>query len=131
MKLSYVLMANGFVGFGFGSALLWAPTLVLLAFDIQASPAEKVLMQLVGAALLAYSIVTVAGGTADDDSPMQKVAALARLVSEGIGAFVLLLGLIGGHGNTIIWVLLALYLAFTVGYIIWGIPILRKKSEEG
>lgn len=130
MKLSYLMMVNGVVGFIFGSLLLWVPSLAFTLLDVDASGAGKPILQLLGAAVLAYAIATLAGGSDEDRPQIQKLMALTRLISEGIGAFVLLLAVLGGGANAMLWVLLALYLAFTLGYIVWGIPLLRRSGDE-
>lgn len=129
MKLGYVMVADGFVGFAFGSALLWFPTFPLLLLDVETNAVGRLLVQLLGAALLGYAVATVAGGMEEDASLFQRVMAAVRLISESLSVVVLLLAVLRDSGNAVVWVLLVLYLVFGVGYWVLGLPVLRKKAE--
>jgi hypothetical protein len=128
MKLGTWMMINGLFGFALGGALIWFTPIVLGLLAAELNDAGQLLVRVLGAGLLAYGVATAAAGSADEGGQAQKVVATGRLVSEILATLILLLALFGGGLPTAAWVLFGLHLAFAVGYLVLGVPVLRRAT---
>lgn len=115
MKLNTFLAVNAIVGLVLGAVLLVIPQMFLTLYDIQADAGGLAIARLFGAELIGFNIATWLARTGQDDSA-RRVVVLGHLFSESLGFIVALIAKLSGLGNTFFWIIVAVYLAFALGF---------------
>jgi hypothetical protein len=110
-----MFVLNGIVASAYGISFLLVPAIVLSIYGVTQGPAEKLMGQFFGVALVAIGLLTwLARGVTDASA--QRAMILALLISNVTGVIVSVLGTLSGVMSAVGWSAVAIYVLFTLGY---------------
>ena len=115
MKLRTLMVINAIVAAVFGVSFVFWPGRVLAQYGHSADPALEYLGQLVGAALIAFAVLTWSARSATD-SVARRAILLSMFIGDAIGFIVALIAQLGGVENELGWSTVAIYLLLAVGF---------------
>jgi hypothetical protein len=130
MKLSALMTVNAIVAVVFGLGFIVAPSQVASFYSPEVGAAEaggalRVIAQLLGAALVAFAVLTWVARNAPD-SEARRAILLALFIGDGVGFVIALIAQIGGAVNALGWSTVAIYLLFAIGF---GYFVFMAKPE--
>jgi hypothetical protein len=99
----------------FGVSFVFWPGEVLSQYGHAADAALAYLFQLVGAALIAFAVLTWSARNAPD-SVARRAILLSMFIGNAIGFVVALIAQLGGVDNELGWSTVAIYLLFALGF---------------
>jgi hypothetical protein len=115
MKLRTLMVINAIAAAVFGVSFVLWPGQVLAQYGHSADAALKYLFQLVGAALIAFAVLTWSARNAAD-SVARRAILLSMFVGNAIAFIVALLAQLGGVENELGWSTVAVYLLLALGF---------------
>ncbi len=114
MKLSNLFLVNAIVAVLFALGFLLIPEQVLAFFGMSVSEQGIMVTRLFGAALLGYALITWFAQSFSGE--MARNLVLSLLVAFLVGSVVVVLGQLRGLANGLGWIVVAIYVLFTLGY---------------
>jgi len=115
MKLKTLFIINAVIAIVYGICFALVPSRVLLIYGLVAGPAETLLGQFFGVALIGIGLITWLARNVTDANARGAIV-LALLISDIIGVIVSLIGTVTGVMNVFGWSAVIIYLFFTIGF---------------
>ena len=115
MKLRTILMLNGIVASAYGISFLLVPSTVLSIYGVTQGPAEQLMGQYIGVALVGIGLLTWLTREVTEVST-QRAMILALLISNLAGVIVSVLGTLSDVMSAVGWSAVAIYVVFGLGY---------------
>ena len=120
MKLSALMIVNAIVAAVFGLGFVFAPGQVASYYSLEAGGLEvggvlQIVVQLFGAALLTFAILTWVARNAPD-SDARRAILLALFMGNGVGFVIAFIGQLSGDVNALGWSTVAIYLLLAIGF---------------
>ncbi len=115
MKLKTLFIINAVIAIVYGICFALVPSRVLLIYGLVAGPAETLLGQFFGVALIGIGLITWLARNVTDANALGAIV-LALLISDIIGVIVSLIGTVTGVMNVFGWSAVIIYLFFTIGF---------------
>ena len=115
MKLRTLMVIHAIAAAVFGVSFVFWPGEVLSQYGHAADAALEYLFQLVGAALIAFAVLTWSARNAPD-SVARRAILLSMFIGNAIGFVVALIAQLGGVDNELGWSTVAIYLLFALGF---------------
>ena len=115
MKLKTLFIINAVIAIVYGICFVLVPSRVLLIYGLVAGPAETLLGQFFGVALIGIGLITWLARNVTDANALGAIV-LALLISDIIGVIVSLIGTVTGVMNVFGWSAVIIYLFFTIGF---------------
>ncbi len=115
MKLRTILMLNGIVASAYGISFLLVPSTVLEIYGVTQGPAEQLMGQYFGVALIGIGLLTWLAKEVTEVST-QRAMILALLISNLAGVIVSVLGTLSDVMSAVGWSAVAIYVVFGLGY---------------
>jgi len=116
MKLNTLMIVNAIVAAVFGLGFVFFPGQVTSWYSAETGATLEYVAQLLGAALLAFAVLTWSARNAVD-SDARRAILMAMFVGDGFGFVIALIAQLGGVQNTVGWSTVAIYLLLGLG---WG-----------
>jgi len=115
MKLRSLLIINAIIALVYGISFELIPAKVLFIYGVTQGPAESLMGQYFGVALIAIGLLAWLARDVTD-SKAQHAIILAMMVSNVIGVIVSVLGTISGVMSVVGWTAVGIYLLLALGY---------------
>jgi hypothetical protein len=115
MKLRTLMVINAIAAAAFGVGFVLWPGQMLSQYGHAANAALEYLGQLVGAALIAFAVLTWSARNAPD-SVARRAILLSMFIGDGIGFVVALIAQLGGVENQVGWSTVGIYLLLAIGF---------------
>lgn len=115
MKLRTLFTINGIVALSYGISFLVLTSTILKLYGITQGPAENLLGQYFGVALVAIGLITWLAREITD-TQTQRAMITSLLISDLIGIIVSVSGVLSGVMGTFGWSAVAIYVLFSLGY---------------
>lgn len=115
MKLRTILILNGIVASAYGISFLLVPSTVLEIYGVTQGPAEQLMGQYFGVALIGIGLLTWLAKEVTEVST-QRAMILALLISNLAGVIVSVLGTLSDVMSAVGWSAVAIYVVFGLGY---------------
>jgi hypothetical protein len=115
MKLNTLMIVFAIVATVFGLGFVLVPSQVFSLYGAPADAPIEFTGQLLGAALLAFAVLTWTARNAPD-SGARRAILLALFIGESIGFIVALIAQLGGAMNAVGWSTVVIYFLFAVGF---------------
>lgn len=115
MKLRSLLIINAIIALVYGISFELIPAKVLSIYGVTQGPAESLMGQYFGVALIAIGLLAWLARDVTD-SKAQHAIILAMLISNVIGVIVSVLGTISGVMSVVGWTAVGIYLLLALGY---------------
>ncbi len=115
MKLRTILTLNGIVASAYGISFLLVPSTVLSIYGVTQGPAEQLMGQYFGVALIGIGLLTWLAKEVTEVST-QRAMILALLISNLAGVIVSVLGTLSDVMSAVGWSAVAIYVVFGLGY---------------
>ena len=115
MKLRTILTLNGIVASAYGISFLLVPSTVLSIYGVTQGPAEQLMGQFFGVALIGIGLLTWLAKEVTEVST-QRAMILALLISNLAGVIVSVLGTLSDVMSAVGWSAVAIYVVFSLGY---------------
>jgi hypothetical protein len=115
MKLRTILTLNGIVASAYGISFLLVPSTVLSIYGVTQGPAEQLMGQYFGVALIGIGLLTWLAKEVTEVST-QRAMILALLISNLAGVIVSVLGTLSDVMSAVGWSAVAIYVFFGLGY---------------
>lgn len=115
MKIKTLFIINAVIAVIYGICFLLIPSRVLALYGLAAGPAEALLGQFFGVALLGIGLITWFARNVTDPKAIEAIV-LALLLSDIIGVIVSVIGTITGVMNTFGWSAVFIYLFLALAY---------------
>jgi hypothetical protein len=130
MKLSALMIVNAIVAVVFGLGFILAPSQVASFYSPAVGAPEadgvlRVVAQLLGAAFVAFAVLTWVARNARD-SEARRAILLALFIGDVVGFVIALIAQMGGAVNALGWSTVAIYLLFAIGF---GYFVFTAKPE--
>jgi hypothetical protein len=115
MKIKTLFIINAVIAVVYGVCFVLIPSRVLLLYGLVAGPAEALLSQFFGIALIGIGLITWFARNVTDSSAIGAIV-LALLLSDIIGVIVSVIGTVTGVMSAFGWSAVIIYLFLTLGY---------------
>ncbi len=115
MKLRTILTLNGIVASAYGISFLLVPSTVLSIYGVTQGPAEQLMGQFFGVALIGIGLLTWLAKEVTEVST-QRAMILALLISNLAGVIVSVLGTLSDVMSAVGWSAVVIYVVFGLGY---------------
>lgn len=125
MNLRAFLTINTILAGGHGIGFVFAPSLLLMLYQVAPGPGTALMGQLFGAELLFIAVLCWKVREFTGSRVVMAVAH-AGVVSNIVGAVLCIMGVMGGVMGAMGWLAVAIYAVLAVGYL-W---VLKQGPEE-
>ena len=115
MKLRTLMVINAIAAAVFGVSFVLWPGQVLSQYGHSADAALEYVGQLVGAALIAFAVLTWSARSAPD-SVARRAILLAMFIGDATAFIVALIAQLGGVENELGWSTVSIYLLLALGF---------------
>ncbi len=115
MKLRTLMVINAIAAAVFGVSFVLWPGQVLSQYGHSADAALEYLGQLVGAALIAFAVLTWSARSAPD-SVARRAILLSMFIGDATAFIVALIAQLGGVENELGWSTVSIYLLLALGF---------------
>ena len=118
MKLKNILLTNAvfLMANAFGAMIF--PKFILDLYGVSVDSGVKLMAQYAGIGSVAIGVLALVALKINDLQILIQLV-IPILISNGIGVVISLLGTVNGTMNKLGWILVAFYLIFTTGYLIF------------
>lgn len=115
MKIKTLFIINAVIAVVYGICFVLIPSRVLSLYGLVAGPADVLLGQYFGVALIGIGLITWFARNITDSSATGAIV-LALLISDIVGVIISVLGTVKGVMNPFGWSAVIIYLFLTLGY---------------
>ena len=115
MKIKTLFIINAVIAIVYGICFVLIPSRVLLMYGLVSGPAEALLGQFFGVALIGIGFITWFARNVADANALGAIV-LALLISDIIGVIVSLIGTVTGVMNAFGWSAVIIYLFLAIGF---------------